>query len=401
MKKIILWGIVAVVCFDAQAQPDIKRDDKASVDSLLHLDFQVPDNPAFKTLGIDPSEVLRPSEIKDLAMLVAPGLSKNLALEWSPGRIRARNKKWKLTDYDSSGVKRAWVNSAFSAGTKVEEGEGIAAPFQLGIGYRVQFLSEKADPLRNPEFKTRIDAFNNSRRKIRVYYAEEVLKKSCAPGDASCRYKDSDLTVGWLIRPRTALERQDSSDFVDWVAHVDTTTLSQERKEQVKEVRKNSLKSILKDLRSSTWNARRFDMAVAWSGRSKDSTLDALSYNSLHLWATLSLPLGKHGQVLLGGTFVNTLDADSLGVTQVITGNGRAYYGAERIKGFVELQYKQTTYDRDQDPTAAALLLSLGLEAKIIGNLGVVASTGIENYLDVPDPYSALRSNLNLRYYLR
>ncbi|HEX2618385.1 MAG TPA: hypothetical protein VHL57_12635, partial [Flavobacteriales bacterium] len=94
-------------------------------------------------------------------------------------------------------------------------------------------------------------------------------------------------------------------------------------------------------------------------------------------------------------------NADSLGVTGTFTGNLRAYYGAERLKAFLETQLKNTEYDRTEDATVSTLLVSIGLEARIVGNLGVVASTGVENFLSVDDPYSALRANLDLRFYFR
>ncbi|HEX2617014.1 MAG TPA: hypothetical protein VHL57_05685, partial [Flavobacteriales bacterium] len=81
-------ALVALACATSQGLAQFSLDNDASADSLLQLDFAVPDMPAFKSLGVDPSDILRPSELKDLALLVAPGLSSNLALEWSPGRIR-------------------------------------------------------------------------------------------------------------------------------------------------------------------------------------------------------------------------------------------------------------------------------------------------------------------------
>ena len=431
MKRILT---IAVVLFPwiASAQDEI------TLDQLMHLDFQVPDNPAFKSLGIDPSEILRPNEIKDLAMLVAPGLSSNLAIEWSPGRVRSKH--WTRNDYQTSGIKRFWANSAFSLGTQLDKAEAALRPFQLSAGYRFQLLSKEADPLRNDILEAREEGRIRAMSALRRYYVRNVMPadttieisyadkpdpaatmfkvtrtrpcQTCPTGMAvdtvymtvdtivsrRCPTEASCLTL--LIAPPDGLE-QDSIAFMEWVEAVLPKNLPEELVVMLDSAR-TPFSDILSDFRSSTWNARKFDFAIALSGDSQDSTLEGLSYRALHFWATLGVPLGNRGQLLLGANFANTLDPDSLGLTQMITGNLRAYYGSERLKMFLEAQFKNTTYDRETDPNPSALLVNLGLEARIVGNFGVVASTGVENYLDAePDVVSAFRSNLDFRYYFR
>lgn len=125
----------------AQVQPDSTLMEK------YLLDFVVPDMPAFKALGTDPSNLLRPSDVKKFAAMLTPFYSnnmgvipKNFAAEFAPWKIASRN--WTLNDYATSNIKRFLYRSSFSLGTI---NDTTKFPAKLAIGYRVSFLSKRAD----------------------------------------------------------------------------------------------------------------------------------------------------------------------------------------------------------------------------------------------------------------
>ena len=97
MKKIffILLFSLHLVCF-SQSDKDsfvLKKADSAVLEKVK-LGFAVPDIPAFKALGLDPSNILRPSEAKELALTLGSFRSdgdfiipKNMAVEIAPALL--------------------------------------------------------------------------------------------------------------------------------------------------------------------------------------------------------------------------------------------------------------------------------------------------------------------------
>ncbi len=411
----LLISTFSLICA-LRAQDDggtVTLGNDTALKSLMRLEFQVPDNPAFKALGIDPSEILRPTSIKDLALTVAPyvngegiSLPKNFALEYSPGRIASE--RWSQTEYRSNGLKRLWANTAFSLATRFNEDEGALNPYQTGVGVRFEWLSERADPVRNKVLSARFGqeqlAEYTSEQELIRYYAELRFLQS------------ADVAVPERMRritqPQDGSEQKDSTAYVEWRNAVADSlgagSLSAGTKARLMKIGVDlsipvhGFKGRLKQFQDTTWNAFRFDLACAWLGQARDTTLRELSSNSLHGWAVLATPLGKDGQVLFGGAYSLDADPDSAQTEQEISLNLRGYYGRDRIRGFAEVQYKSTTLKVDKDATTAALLFNMGIEAKLSDRLGVLASTGIENYLDAkPDVLAVLKSNLDLRYYFQ
>lgn len=135
-----------------QVQPDSTLMEK------YLLDFVVPDMPAFKALGSDPSNLLRPSDIKKFAAMLTPFYSnntgvipKNFAAEFAPWKMAPN--KWTLQEYTNSAYKRFLYRSSFSLGTI---NDTTKFPAKLAIGYRVSFLSKRADIYRAAQVRNDI-----------------------------------------------------------------------------------------------------------------------------------------------------------------------------------------------------------------------------------------------------
>jgi len=155
-----------------------------------------------------------------------------------------------------------------------------------------------------------------------------------------------------------------------------------------KEIADSILKAVTK------WNAERYDISIALVGRSGDSLLSTAQFSSFHFWGTAAWSWGEKGQILLGQSIVipRNENIDSLFLRS--STNLRLYRGENTFKGFIEAQYKYQTYEVFKQ----SLLFNIGAEFRLGDKFWVVATAGINNYLDTPDPMSILVSSLDIRY---
>src|SRR5687768_13560581 len=95
-KFVVILLIVSFALSTGVAQ----KPDSTFTERYL-LDFVIPDMPAFKALGTDPSDILRPADAKKFAVAISPFYSngkgvipKNFAVEFSPWKLAST--KWTL-----------------------------------------------------------------------------------------------------------------------------------------------------------------------------------------------------------------------------------------------------------------------------------------------------------------
>jgi hypothetical protein len=368
--------------------------DSAAVDSVrasvfnYKVPFFVPDNPAFKALDIDPSNVLQPTDIKSFALMLSPyvssqglALPQNFALEFSPGRVASKN--WTYAQYDSSAWKRFCYHFSFNAATRFDQQEN-SDPFKVALGLHYQFVPRKSDPVRNSGLytQTKISIINKAPL-INAY----IIAKHLPPDTRVAIYSPTG----------------DSAAYKSFLAWVNSPALPDSLAANVKKMKDLSFDNRLKQYQADHWNDPKFNLAAVWVGQAQDSTLKGVGYNMVNVWASAAFrpcKKSKHAQVLLGLFYRNSIHIDTLGALQTFTGNGRFYYGDAKVRGFVEAQYKWMAFRNQEPATTQSLLVNFGLEAKITDKFGVFASTGIENFFEPGiKPWSKLRSGLDLRYY--
>ena len=104
--KLIFFVILLSVSNNLAAQ---------TVDDFL-LDFSVPDMPAFKALGSDPSEILRPSDLKKFGAMMQAFRSEgstiipqSFSMEVAPWKLMKGS--WTISEYQDKGLKRILYNS--------------------------------------------------------------------------------------------------------------------------------------------------------------------------------------------------------------------------------------------------------------------------------------------------
>ncbi|HEV2354334.1 MAG TPA: hypothetical protein VGR89_08825, partial [Puia sp.] len=113
------------------------------------LNYAIPESPAFKLLGTDPSNILRPTSIRSAALslgnyLLDSGtiIPKNLAVEFSPFSFGNLS----LHDYNQSAFKRFIYRTRFSVGTVV----GSNGSYSIAEGIRLT-LKDETDLATVPE----------------------------------------------------------------------------------------------------------------------------------------------------------------------------------------------------------------------------------------------------------
>src|SRR5690242_9915003 len=113
MRKIMLATLLMYLAMDTMAQ----EADNKPVDNFL-LDFSVPDMPAFKALGTDPSNILRPTDVQKFAVMFNAFRSegetiipRSFSLEVAPWKLTKGS--WTIGEYRKSSFKRILYNSSF------------------------------------------------------------------------------------------------------------------------------------------------------------------------------------------------------------------------------------------------------------------------------------------------
>lgn len=378
MKRNFLLPILLLLTAAAFAQADMSRlsagrkIDIKKADSIVfgkaQLDFAVPDVPAFKALGIDPSQILRPSSPKQFSLvvsnLVTQGFSaipKNAAVEIAPGLIT--NTWYTLDQYRHNAGIRLLSKTRLSLGTDQNPSTGVNT---VAFGLRTTLLDR------------------GDFRKDTAFQQDSIYARVGALHDNIVQRLQS-VKMAYGIEQYVMLSPARQAQIAD--------SLSAVVKAETGDVDQLIAQSIA-TYRKLNWNATRIDVAYALLLQSPDSLVSHIKLNKHLVWATIALRPGRNnhwGQLLLG---VNnaTYKAEAKWYNE-FTGNMRFYVGANRLKGLVEVQYQNRSH-----PVAGlseSLFTQLGVEANVFKGIWFQLSTGIVNALE-GNNRSALKGNLNI-----
>lgn len=384
LRKIGL--LLLLVSFQASAQ--FKTD---STEHYL-LNFSVPDMPAFKALGADPSNLLRPSDIQKFALSLSPFYSngqgvipRNFAVEFSPGKLASKN--WTLEDY---GKRRFWYNSSFSIGAIVDSGNVSS---KLAVGYRFSIVRKKDDLLLNAAKRREVFIAQQQEQLALREFKNNwivIVHKEVPPAERAQYGKDHDAEF-WDFAENKAEEYLKENPDTALQASYDTFKKGYDKD---KKQYYTAVDSLIEKFKSEHWNTTRLDGAIAWVGQSRDSLIRNAGFASFNTWVTWALGIGKSSQLLLGGSF--SLPRSEFKDTTAInaTLNVRYYLGTASFRGFAETQFQYQNYDGFEK----SLLFNFGTEFRIAKSIWIVAEAGIDNYLKEKDPFSAFIASINLRY---
>ena len=333
----------------------------------LLLDFTVPDMPAFKALGSDPSNILRPSDIQKFGVMMSAFRSegstvipKSFSLEVAPWKLM--NNNWTIDKYRTKTLNRILYNSSFSLGT-VGGGEDNTAR-NVSVGLRTTLISKKADIIRSPV----VDKIYNEQRG--VLHERNTVKEQWANDN---QYDPALLT--------DEQEAEFNEFWTVYAAETETYT---------------NTEAYVSAFNAENWNGSRLDFAVAWVGASPDSLVKNVHSDNFQVWATAAIKPGRnnnHGQLLIGANFQRprTLSGESK-ANAMFTGNVRYYEGTKNFRGFLEFQYST-----EQQTKIQKALLNIGAELRVRSEFWIVFSAGVDDIFE-DGAGSSLVSSVDIRY---
>lgn len=301
--------------------------------------FAVPESPAFLILGTAPSDILRPSTVRELAAIASDFtgeglgfiLPKSFAAEFSPGMLLSPNK-------NSS---NNWEKFRISIGT--QRPDSNLPSTQLAIGLRYSIIDE-ADIRQDPSVKSALT-------KVLLDYLMGLPLAPPPPvGGASS-----------IVIPPEIMAQYNR---------------------------------ILQDAENATWSKDEFDVALAFRFSSTDSLAKSLRFDKASLWSTYALRCGVSAQNVAGfnAALENNLVTDSLNFFLNIY--DRFYIGSNYYKGFAEVQYSSRDKNLVKD-SLGKLSLSLGGELKIFDGIWAEFSAGVSSNFE---DRAAIISNFRLKY---
>ena len=371
---ICLLGSIQVAAQDPDSTKTfyIKKADTSILSSNI-LDFAVPDIPAFKALGIDPSNILRPSSLKQVALMFSHLRSgnefivpQNLAVELTPGLLI---KPWYTLDqYQHKGGIRWLSKLSASVGTNQDPTSGTNS---LSFGFR-SVLMDKGD--------FRLD--------------------SAFLDTAIYRYQDN-YTNAWLNNRNLYLKNNN-------ITIVQFANMPKPMQDSIIEVARQMTESqigydldamvsqSMQQFKAKNWNAPRMDVAYALVMQSPDSLLGSIKLNKHMMWFAWAFRPGRNNhnaQFIIG--LNNSLFKSEGKFYNEFTGNFRFYIGKNRLKALVETQYQNL--DHPLTGRTERLFSQVGVELAIYKSIWLHFGTGFLNALD-GSAKSQLISNLNLYF---
>lgn len=361
MKYIRFTFIILLCVFSGNLAGQVSPQDTALVKNF-RLNFAIPDLPAFKIMGTNPSNILRPSSPKALSAVVSDFgsggqviLPASFAAEVAP-YILLKSNSLTLSEYDKHSE---LYSLRFSIGTQRDPENDITT--NLAIGARMTLIDEG-------------DLKNDQEYRQQLF---DILAQKVAAKDAfQLQYlKQNNLTIQEVAGNPGLLQQQE--DYVN---------------QQIKRDFDASIDSLNTAYKERNWNKKKLDIAVATLGTSPDSLAKDTKFSKFSLWATYGTPLGQHGQLLLGWNF-NYVSGDIEGGDDYTTNSiiTRVYGGENRYKGFIELQY-----ERDENLNANMYFANVGGEFLIMDGIWGNLSAGLER--NWTDNESHFASNFDIKF---
>ncbi len=353
----------------------ISQNSDTSLVKHYRLDFAIPDQPAFSIMGGTPSDILRPSNTKELSASISEFynggsliIPKSFALEGAPFLI-ARSNKLTLKEFDENKI---LYSLRISIGTGSETIEGNSK-MNLAIGARVT-LFDKGDLKSDKSYRN--DLWDTLAKEVGI---DNVFKKEFL-----------------LIRNLTISDIGESPELeAEMEAFI---------KEKKGEYFVTTLKELKEAYKKENWNKQKMDLAYAFMGSAPDSLLKSLKSSKHAAWLTYANPVGKWGQLLLGINYNHVL-ADSIDASTNETVNfnynvasliSRIYAGSNKFKGFLEVQYKyEGAFETNN------YLVNAGAEININNGIWLILTAGINQYnFSNEDSKPSLITGFNFRFAL-
>jgi hypothetical protein len=326
----------------------------AQVDSTvasIRMNFAVPDAPAFKILGIQPDNILRPATTQELAIsLSEPFLSSKfpsaVAMEFSP-YLTIAGSSLTLRNYQESSIKRILYRTRISVASR--RSTSIGDTTILAFGLRFTLLDE-SDLRLDKDYIDKIYSYNDSilalESRIRDHFRDTI--------------------------PPFAINVKEAQDSIA----IATRELD------------SKIAAVREEAKLRNWNKSIIEAGIAIAGASPESTrARGIVGTRAAFWFVGAGSFSTWGQWVLG--LNTTLRRNSAGKFSAIDGalSGRIYAGENIYKGYVQFE------SEIQDHELKNLLL-IGGEARLFGTFWIDYAAGIQKAGSNPVTFT---SNLNVR----
>jgi hypothetical protein len=378
MKKnrVIFYLIAGFLATIGTGYSQVPSEDSTLV-KQFRLDFAVPDQPAFKLLGTNPSSILRPSSLTDLSLITSEFMSGNsivlprsISIEAAPVMLATANKVT-LTSYREN---RMWHSLRLSLGTSFEEIDGNQA-YNLSLGARISLI-DKGDLKTDTAFLNEL---------FRLTAESVKLKK-----DLQIQYLDMIGKTMFDYATDTAVQNATDKYVMEEIDKYKIESFD------------SRLERIKLEYKAKNWNKAKLDVAFALMTQSPDSLAQNIQFNSFGLWGTYALPVDTWGQVLLGINYMNMQyaplpeTADTTVEMNRLALASRLYFGTNRIKGFLEAEYNYEDYNNTSNA-----LLNFGTELNPFNGIWLNFNAGYSFYNIFEENHSsALFTSFDLRFQL-
>jgi len=313
----------------------------SSLVKKFRVDFAVPDLPAFKLLGTEPSNLLRPSTTELLSVITSNFYNgtnlivpQSFAAEISPMLLINAN-KLTLQEYDRNTI---LYSLRLSIGTMRSEGTNEAG--RLSLGMRVSII-DQGDLKNDKEYREKLYQITADLIDLDSLYEAEFLRLN--------NYDMIQVATDSVKRKRMEayIERKKGISADDRISQL-----------------KNQYKA-------NNWNKQKLDVAYALLGDTPDSLLTKIKFSQHAFWLTYGHPISDWGQWLIGGNFMFISDSTNY-ISFALA--SRVYFGTNRIKGFLEAQYQ-----RDDLLNSNNLLVNLGSELNLFAGIWINFYAGLES----------------------
>lgn len=368
MKKTILFvQILLLSCFinPLHAQLNLKEGMDSLLQQKFMLNFMVPDVPAFMALDDNPSDMLKPSAPRDLAVMFSSFRSgnefiipKSFAAEFAPGLFAST--KINLHDYQTKYLIRMLTKTRLSLATKYEDEtkfNHLAAGIKLTLIDQGDYRSDTA--FLNEKIYSQLDN-----------YESEIAAKKLE------YLKAHNMTATELAM------NEDLNNEIE-----DTLKLDLIKKE---------IRSSVDEYKRTHWNSTRMELTYATVASTTDSLLNKALLNRHILWLVYAIKPGKKcdwAQIIFGLNYQLINETGHFNQNQYSI-NTRAYFGSNKAKGFAEIQFRNR-----QSPIgslqAKSLLFNCGLDLDIYSGVWVHLGGGVDNLLG-KNARTQLIGNMNL-----
>ena len=332
------------------------EESKDEIDSLIKLDFSVPDIPAMKALSWDNSNILRPTTPGELGIQLSKFFNNNnlslpssFAIEVSPSILYGKQKS--LKEYLDH---ICWNNLRLSLGS-FKDTSNNTTNVAIGLRWTYDF------------------GYINSINK-----ENEFLEK---------RSVFIDSVTNNYLKDKFKIEPQDRSKTENSDKLKEATDYSEKKFVE-------NVYTIKEKVNDDFWNKAKVDFAFACVSNSKDSTVKDMMLKSYYFWGTGTFPFSPWWQTIVGVKFGGSRNIDT---TKFLFNYGfgiRFYFGQNNIKAFIEY-----SYDKDRiNENFISNMLNLGIEFKLTTNTWIVYSVGWESSSQNSINNSNLNTNLDFKY---